>query len=79
MLAAAERRAADAGLGNVSFRQARLPDVQLDGLVDCASIASRTEIGPDTLAQRLWAEAHAAGALMVLPELVGAWARTPGA
>jgi ubiquinone/menaquinone biosynthesis C-methylase UbiE len=40
MLAAAERRAADAGLGNVSFRQASLHDVQLDGLVDAVTGAT---------------------------------------
>lgn len=34
VLDVARTRAADAGLGNVSFQQATLPDVQLDGPVD---------------------------------------------
>jgi SAM-dependent methyltransferase len=43
-----------------------------------AGIASAEEVGPDTLDQRLWADMCEAGALLILPELVSGWARTPG-
>lgn len=39
--------------------------------------ATRAEVGIDTLAERLRAEALASGACIVLPTLVGAWARVP--
>lgn len=39
---------------------------------------SRAEVGVDTLADRLRAEAMRHSACIVLPTLIGAWARTPG-
>jgi SAM-dependent methyltransferase len=47
-------------------------------VLEKAGIASRDEIDLDTLAGRLWAEVRGAGALVILPELVGAWVQTPG-
>ena len=40
--------------------------------------ATRAEVGVDTLAERLRAEAMGKGACIMLPTLVGAWARVPG-
>lgn len=51
--------------------------VNLLPVIEKAGIASRQEIDPDTLAERIWAEMSAADAVIVLPELVGAWARVP--
>jgi SAM-dependent methyltransferase len=42
-----------------------------------ANITTREEVDPDTLAQRLWEQARADNALLMLPELYGAWAQVP--
>jgi 2-polyprenyl-3-methyl-5-hydroxy-6-metoxy-1,4-benzoquinol methylase len=46
-------------------------------LIERAGVATREEIDPGTLARRLWEEAKASDALLVAPELAGAWARIP--
>jgi ubiquinone/menaquinone biosynthesis C-methylase UbiE len=51
--------------------------VSLLPMIEKAGVATREEIDPDTLAERLWADVSAADAVIVLPELVGAWARVP--
>ena len=46
-------------------------------LLEKAGIATRDEIDPDTLGQRLWTRLRASGAVLILPELAGAWVRVP--
>lgn len=46
-------------------------------LIEGAGVATREEIGPDTLARRLWEEVRAADATIIAPELAGAWAPIP--
>ena len=57
-----------------------LPAASVIGLLpvlEKANIATREEVDPDTLAQRLWEQARADDALLMLPELVGAWVQIP--
>jgi hypothetical protein len=49
--------------------------VTLLPLIERASIATRADVGPDTLLARLRAEVRDAGAVVYSPELVSAWAR----
>jgi hypothetical protein len=51
--------------------------ISLLPVLEKAGIATREEVGPDTLAQRLWEQARADDALLMLPELIGAWTRVP--
>jgi SAM-dependent methyltransferase len=51
--------------------------VSLLPVLERAGIATRGEVDPDTLAQRLWEQARADDALLMLPELIGAWAQVP--
>jgi len=51
--------------------------ISLLPVLEKANITSREEVDPDTLAQRLWDQARANDALLILPELIGAWAQVP--
>jgi SAM-dependent methyltransferase len=51
--------------------------VSLLPVLEKANITTREEVDPDTLAQRLWEQARADDALLILPELIGAWAQVP--
>ena len=46
-------------------------------LIQRAGVASAEEVGVDTLAERMRAEATALDATLVTPPLVGAWTRKP--
>jgi hypothetical protein len=48
-------------------------------LTERTGVATATEVGPDTLADRLREEIVAADATVVPPPLIGAWARKPAA
>jgi SAM-dependent methyltransferase len=51
--------------------------VSLLPVLERAGITTYEEVDPDTLAQRLWEQARADDALLMLPELIGAWAQIP--
>lgn len=51
--------------------------ISLLPVLEKANITTREEVDPDTLAQRLWEQARADDALLMLPELVGAWVQIP--
>jgi len=51
--------------------------ISLLPVLEKAGIATREIVDPDTLAQRLWEQARPGDALLMLPELVGAWTQIP--
>lgn len=46
-------------------------------VLEKANITTREETDPDTLAKRLWEQARADDALLMLPELISAWTQVP--
>ena len=59
--------------GPAAYGVAAASVISLLPVLEKAHIATRQEVGPDTLAQRLWEQARADDALLILPELIGAW------
>jgi SAM-dependent methyltransferase len=51
--------------------------ISLLPVLEKANITTREEVDPDTLAKRLWAQARADDALLMLPELISAWTQVP--
>lgn len=47
-------------------------------VLEKAGIVTREEVDPDTLAERLWEQARACDALMIMAELAAAWTQMPG-
>ena len=47
-------------------------------VLEKAGIVTREQVDPGTLAERLWAQARACDALMIMAELAAAWTRMPG-
>jgi 2-polyprenyl-3-methyl-5-hydroxy-6-metoxy-1,4-benzoquinol methylase len=47
-------------------------------VLEKAGIATREEVDPGTLAERLWEQARACDALMIMAELAAAWTQMPG-
>lgn len=81
----------DAGFGRIGAAmavhtgdtQSRLPDFvagtvnSLLPAIEAAGVATRAEIGIETLAERIIAELEEFDALLWPPELIGVWARVP--
>lgn len=63
--------------GPAAYALAAESVISLLPVLEKAGIVTREEVDPDTLAQRLWEQARAEDALLILPELVGAWAQIP--